>query len=43
MLFPDGLAGLWNSYAQPVLDRALGRRSPAAAPSAALPPQTAAE
>ncbi len=43
MLFPDGLAGLWNSYAQPVLDRALGRRSPAAATSAALPPQTAAE
>ena len=43
MLFPDGLAGLWNSYAQPVFDRALGRRGVSAAQPAALPPQTAAE
>ncbi|RYC29055.1 urea ABC transporter permease subunit UrtC [Lichenibacterium minor] len=51
MLFPDGLAGLWNSHAQPTLDRLLGRRpTPAvqgpasgATQPATLPPQTAAE
>ena len=43
MLFPDGLAGLWNGYAQPVLDRALGRPGRPAVRPAALPPQTAAE
>ncbi|MGI3903968.1 MAG: urea ABC transporter permease subunit UrtC [Janthinobacterium lividum] len=43
MLFPDGLAGLWNSFAQPSLDRVLGRAPRAAVTSAALPPQTAAE
>ena len=43
MLFPDGLAGLWNSYAQPLFDRALGRGRRAPAPSAGLPAQTAVE
>ncbi len=40
MLFPDGLAGLWTAYAQPVLDRGLDRAS--GAPRVAAQPRPAA-
>ena len=46
MAFPDGLAGLWNSYAQPRIDRLFaGRRSsaPETLDQTSLPPQAAAE
>ena len=46
MAFPDGLAGLWNSYVQPRFDRLFaGPRTSAGAAldQAGLPPQTAAE
>ncbi|VTZ49460.1 Urea ABC transporter, permease protein UrtC [Methylocella tundrae] len=45
MAFPDGLAGLWNTYVQPLFDRLLtGRQaSSASRDNASLPPKAPAE